>query len=644
MLRPVPPGGSANLAEYISQNNTNISSLQNTSTNLQTQIDTNRSSIQGLASGSPKGVYQTVVALVNANPDTGVYIVTADGHIYSWTKDASNAIDLGIYQAAGFDDNKLLKYIKYEEPFNLIKFDAMEDGFIVDNTGSISHTSTALYYTTDYIPVQYGHKYRCVNRCRKCLYYDTSKVAISNTFIDSQNLYDYDFVATSDGYMRATFYKVNDINNAVIDITNIEDISILSTNKWWRPLKNTSLSEKQIDEINRDIIGYDSIKLSPTSINNHQYLQANSDNGWQNNSNVNTKRFSCIKGHRYKVTCSLHGDGAGYTLIYNLGQGTRFYYRSPASLTDDYQLKDYIITIPEDFPAENGEILVTEWIALENQTGVSEYINKDVASKAYVQSAIENFIDTSVFEEYINQIHASNILWGKKYVACGDSFTHGDFTGYVDSEGHTGTASDAYDTEWGVYKTYPYWIAKRNNMTLINEAVNGSTMTNNDNSPTGRFSYTRYKAIPEDADYITFKFGINDSASHQNMPIGTIDDTETNTFYGAWNVVLTWIIENRPKAKLGILIGNGLQGSGHGVQDEVYCVAMRAIAKKFGIPYLDEDLDDQVPLTFRTNKQVDSTIATLRNNQYKVSSTNGHPNLECHKVQSTFVEHFLRSL
>ena len=76
--------------------------LVNTSTtNLQNQINS-------LASGSPKGVYETTSALVSANPDTGVYVVIADGHIYSWTKNASSAVDLGVYQAVKVEDNSIV--------------------------------------------------------------------------------------------------------------------------------------------------------------------------------------------------------------------------------------------------------------------------------------------------------------------------------------------------------------------------------------------------------------------------------------------------------------------------------------------------------------------------------------------------------
>lgn len=66
---------------------------------------------------------------------------------------------------------------------------------------------------------------------------------------------------------------------------------------------------------------------------------------------------------------------------------------------------------------------------------------------------------------------SGNVLYGKKYVACGDSFTAGDATGYTDAAGNTGTNSDFYDQKLKAWKTYPWWIAKRNDMTLVNEAV-----------------------------------------------------------------------------------------------------------------------------------------------------------------------------
>ena len=87
----------------------NRTELEATKSNLQNQIDS-------LASGSPKGNYATVDALVTANPESGVYVVTENGHIYSWTKDAENAIDLGVYQAMVVADNAI-NFKKLTNPY-----------------------------------------------------------------------------------------------------------------------------------------------------------------------------------------------------------------------------------------------------------------------------------------------------------------------------------------------------------------------------------------------------------------------------------------------------------------------------------------------------------------------------------------------
>lgn len=78
---------------YIAQQNIRITNVENL--------------VESLASGSPKGVYATTAALISANPETGVYIVTTDGHIYSWTHGGSTPVDLGVYQATGIDNNSI---------------------------------------------------------------------------------------------------------------------------------------------------------------------------------------------------------------------------------------------------------------------------------------------------------------------------------------------------------------------------------------------------------------------------------------------------------------------------------------------------------------------------------------------------------
>lgn len=244
--------------------------------------------------------------------------------------------------------------------------------------------------------------------------------------------------------------------------------------------------------------------------------------------------------------------------------------------------------------------------------------------------------DLASMNKMVESLKASNPLWGKKWVACGDSFTEGDFNGASDSD---------YKDADGNKKVYPYFIGKRNNMTVINEARCGTIMALDKSyvaDPTkvsittrNPFSLNRYKAIPKDADYITLWFGINDSG-HTNL--GELADTTNLTFYGAWNVVLEYLIKNYPFAKIGIIITD--RGG------EKYRQATREVAAKWGIPYLDMMGDDKVPvMMYRENSlALCKTAGDLRNKAFTVSDTNSHPNWRAHEYQSTFIENFMRSL
>jgi len=229
-----------------------------------------------------------------------------------------------------------------------------------------------------------------------------------------------------------------------------------------------------------------------------------------------------------------------------------------------------------------------------------------------------------------NDSVAGGVLAGKKYVACGDSFTEGDFT--------NASADDkaaAWDSELGMYKTYPWWIARRNNMTLVNEAKCGSTMYNNGKSDA--FSVSRYKAIPADADYITLCFGLNEV----NAALGTLSDTTNETVIGAWNVVLEYLITNMPYAKIGIIIPDAW--TSQAMRD-----ALISVAHYWGIAYLDLKGDDKVPLLIssKLGYTVNSRAVSLRQQAFCVNASIGdtHPNLKGHEYRSTIIENFLRSL
>ncbi len=238
----------------------------------------------------------------------------------------------------------------------------------------------------------------------------------------------------------------------------------------------------------------------------------------------------------------------------------------------------------------------------------------------------------------------SNILYGKKLVVCGDSFCEGDFSGYVDENGLSGTDSPViYDKKRGMYKTFPWWIAERNDMELINESKCGSVIALDRDyikDPNAEdlifrfpFSLERYKKVPLDADYILLQFGLNDMF---NCDLGSIDDTTNKTFYGAFNIVLEYFITNAPYAKVCTVVSNAYLS-------EDFRVAIIEVSKKWGIPCLDLLGDTKISSTL-SKRGMCKKAEEIRNKQFFVTEDNGHPNLKAHELISTVYENFLRGI
>ena len=259
------------------------------------------------------------------------------------------------------------------------------------------------------------------------------------------------------------------------------------------------------------------------------------------------------------------------------------------------------------------------------------------------QSSIVNDDKAVVPKKYVDDkiIAVNDILAGKKIYACGDSYTHGDYTGESDLNAHK-FQDGAYA---GQNKVWPFFIGQRTGAIVTNLAVNGGRMTTTpgweSTQPDACFSYQLYQQVLADADYIIIKYGINDEygITHGSISLGTIDSTDINTFYGAWNAVLSWYIANRPKAKIGIIVSNDIASSS--VIDAVI-----AIAKKYGIKYLNEATDENFPYFYRQflRTGVASSVRNARNDYYKMNATNNHPNDACQEFESTFVESWIKSL
>lgn len=233
-----------------------------------------------------------------------------------------------------------------------------------------------------------------------------------------------------------------------------------------------------------------------------------------------------------------------------------------------------------------------------------------------------------------------NNLTGKKWYACGDSFTEG---AYIFNDLKLADRWLEDGKYAGKLKSYPYYIGNRTNCDVYNIALSGSTLAYVSSEPknysfssdygTEEPSYNNYKSVPIDADYITLWFGINDNG--YGVPIGNDDDTINTTFKGAYNIVLKHFVENCKKAKIGIIVSNNMP--------QAYVDATIKMANRWGIKYLDLN-SDEVPLMQATLRNVCDEAKANAINKFAVSKSNMHPNYYAHEFESKFIEHWLLSL
>ena len=303
-----------------------------------------------------------------------------------------------------------------------------------------------------------------------------------------------------------------------------------------------------------------------------------------------------------------------------------------------------------------------KFVFLENTTHIAFNISKGAQPENYKENGIIFNMLSFVpqFSKEISELResigkAGNVLYRKKWVVVGDSFSEWSDEQFTDG---------IYVNK---YKTYKFFIALRNDMIISDYTMSGRTMTYpNDHTFNNAFAKpSLYQNIPADADYITIQLGIND-ISHVlresqdaesvdgDITIGTIDSTDTGTFYGAWNTVLQWIFENRPNAHVGIIITNGLgnngpEGTYTTVGLQIYN-ALKGIVRKWNVPYIDLNGGDGKTPMMQRGIYPEGTPAALiaaKWNAFATSPTgvfNGHTNAAGHLYESTFIENFLRSL
>ena len=482
---------------------------------------------------------------------------------------------------------------------------------IIDNFYYVGYeeANTRYLYIKE-IPVVAGKTYISNLSARYVAFLDDSKTYIAKSLIQNVS----SFTPTVDGYLNVTYAK-NVFKNAKIysseySAGEVEDYGVYSISVY-------------AENVLSDLKGINNLTLGMAVVQGRYFSSYADVNGLYSY----IKEIPIVKDQTYALS-----NSARYISFLDSSKA----YSSRVENTN-------IFTAPIDGYV-NITLLNTRFINVKlhkielAENEVADYGENEYPTIAYINSS----------EMFTRE---QNPLYGKKWAVCGDSFTNGDFANAVDT--------DFIITD-GIYKgknkVYDYLIGNRNLMDIQHMAVGGRTLatpanmlTHNCFSDTG--STMNYTTIAPDVDFITLYFGINDSHNAPGsaggdgevlvgeIPLGSISDTTINTFYGAWNVVIPYLIQNHPNAHIGIIVSNGCDS-------DDYRLATIAIANKYGIPYIDLNGDERTPMMIRsTNPVHDSAMRTLRTQQWTVNyGVNYHPSAKAHEYESTFMESWLKTI
>ena len=522
----------------------------------------------------------------------------------------------------------------------------IENGYL--NSNGTLDTGSA-YWTSGLIPVEYGETYfigeyksdtHMIRRTRHLgMFYDASMSPISASYVNTDSTDGIAMTVSSADYkyLRGCAHKFTG------DILQIEKGDSATYAQQYKETITNKMELPQLDPY-KPMEG-----LAEKKTGTNLFKTSNYSNGLINSSIGDPLDTS---GNYYTTDYIPITNGTTYTIAFMDGLGLISASRVNL-LCYDADKNPIPSTYSSNATVQSKTITAVSDGYVRISVAQSRFATNTVlVSGTTLPAAFIPYYEYYQMAENTRQSNIGNILQGKKWAACGDSFT----------------ASTNATFDSGIYsgkdKTYPYLIALRNDMELLPVFfASGRTLafpaTPGDfaNSLTNPSASCYYQNIPADTDYITIMLGTNDSHHEPDsdgddgeettgeIPLGTLSDATTATYYGAWNVVIAWLKENRPFAHLGIIVTNGT--------DRIaYRTAQLEIAQKYGIPYIDLNGDSRTPAMIRAqNTNLPSSYLTILRNTQAIDpdgsitgSVNTHPNYQAHEYESHIIEAFLRTL
>lgn len=618
-------------------------------TNITTEINNRRSDIAALttqigsvASGSPL----IANSISDMTDTTRVYVNVTDGYWYyyngtTWTQG-------GIYQASAINENdpvitniqsQLDTIYTTDKSINYFNLADMEIGGIKgDGTIYSGDAVWKSYRTTNYIKVKAGDVYKVYfipasqynNRCMYCLFNNSKEVL---SYYNQESLEPHVINISQDGYMRCSV-SINSFNKAML--TKGAEVSSVYVPYYFYqyinlPRDTGKINQEEIETRYLDATPRYSVQLPidfTKCVVGYLNIEGEIEVGTSGDRYRTTDYFSVKKGFKYVFPMKIR----------------KFLFCDKDKIIKYFQDIEPMATYEYIAPS-NGYIRFSYLTVDEPNIVVNiernELPNKKLENGSYLSDTMKQQVEDMMTSQ-TQYMH--NVLTGKKWWSCGDSFTAWT-TEEFNQDDYPNITDEVYiPGEEHHFKTYPFWIGTRNQMIVHNYGKNGQTLaTPSSGGITNAFTNNLYTQIPSDVDYITIQLGINDShnrTGNDQIPLGTITDETVNTFYGAWNVVLPYLIEHHPFAHIGVIVSNGCETS-------EYAQATIECCRKWGIPFIDLNGDDKTPFMIRsTNPNIESSIKIKRNISQAADYANNNlqPNAAAHLYESYFIENFLKSI
>ena len=519
-----------------------------------------------------KGTYTTVADLTSAKPsgDTGNYVVSANGHIYTWNGTVWQ--DTGIlYQAVGIADGSVTEtktsFLRRLPGINLFDKTKITLGKEVYGDGSIRNQATSSAIT-EYINVQgmeniylsglpvYTTSEDTGNRYS--YFYDTNKQPIGSSILISASANEASIPVPENAvYYVLSIYQRKVSSEAV----SLDTIQIGKTVYKMSPDVDLSPMVKDSYVTNRDItvedtIGKNLFDKTKITLGKEVYGDGsirNETTGSAITEYINVQGMENIYLSGLPVYTTSEDTGNRYSYFYDTNKqpiGSSVLISAStneASIPVPENAVYYVLSIYQR--KTSGEIIDPDTIQIENSRVKTTYEPFSIKSKISQIKGMEIKYPTPQQNVGHNSISKlEGLIWN----VLGDSIT---------DNAHSAAT-----------KKYHAVIQDEVNVTINNYGIAGTEISTGGTSPNPMV--TRYTGMNKSAGLITVFGGINDYL--HNVELGTFDSRDNATFYGALHNLCSGLYKNFPNATYVFftpLQTNGSYGNGRNPNTKGYTVA-----------------------------------------------------------------------